>query len=135
MTRTETGPDGTFGNLVTDSGFQCYFVEKPWHDNKPEVSCIPSATYECGIGESPKFGKVYGVKNVPGRTDILIHPANWQRQLLGCIALGRAIGEVMGDRGVMGSRDAVAGFMADLENEPFMLTIQWEPHIDPETRA
>lgn len=135
LTRFETGDDGTFGKLVTDNGFQCYSVERPWLLNKVEVSCIPSGTYECIIGVSPKFGKVYGVKAVPGRTDILIHPANWARQLEGCIALGRALGNVMGDNGVMSSRDAIAGFVSDMDEEPFMLTVVWEPSIDPEAKA
>lgn len=135
ITRFETSPEGTFSRVVTDNGFQCYGLEKPWRGNEQEVSCIPSGTYECSVGESPKFGKVYGVKAVPNRTDILIHAANWERQLLGCIALGRAEGVVLGIRGIMGSKDAVAGFMADMENEPFMLTIAWEPHLDPEKKA
>lgn len=130
ITRTETGPNGTFGNLATDSGFQCYFVECPWADNKVGESCIfpkpgDEAKYECEIVDSPKYGKVYGIKEVPGRDNVLLHAANWSRQLKGCVALGRAIGEVMGNRGVMSSHDAIAGFMADMENKPFMLTIQW----------
>lgn len=130
MTRTETGPNGTFGNLITDSGFQCYFVERTWADNKVGESCIlpkpgDKASYECWIVDSTKYGKVYGIQKTPGRDHILFHPANWSRQLEGCVALGRAIGYVMGETGVMGSRDAVAGFMADMENEPFTLTIQW----------
>jgi hypothetical protein len=134
MTRTETGPDGTLGNFVTDSGYQCYFVERPWAENKKGISCIlpgpgDTASYRCGIVNSPKYGKVYGVQNVVGREFILIHPANWARQLEGCIALGRAIGEVMGEHGVIGSRDAVEGFMADMEGEPFTLVIKWAPGV------
>ena len=135
LTRYEMTPDGTFGKVVTDNGFQCYSLEKVWKNNEPEVSCIPSGEYQCAVGESPKFGKVYGVQKVPNRTDILIHAANWERQLLGCIALGRATGVVLGINGIMGSRDAVAGFMDDLENEPFLLTVAWEPHLDPEAKA
>ena len=133
LTRFETGPEGTFGKVVTDNGYQCYSVERSWLDNKTGESCIPSATYKCVIGDSPKFGKVYGLFAVKDRSEILIHPANWSRQLEGCIALGRAIGDVMGDKGVMSSRDAVAGFVADMDSEPFELTVQWEPAIAPAT--
>ncbi len=131
LTRFETGDEGTFGKVVTDNGFQVYSLEKPWADNKTDESCIPAGVYECAVVESPKFGKVYGLKKVKDRTDILIHPANWQRQLLGCLAFGRAIGDVAGLKGVMSSRDAVAGFMADMDSEPFMLTIEWEEAIAP----
>ena len=135
LTRFEMTPDGTFGKVVTDNLFQCLSLEKPWHDNKTDISCIPAGSYECAVIDSPHFGKVYGLKEVKDRTDVLIHAANWERQLKGCIALGRAEGVVLGIRGIMGSRDAVAGFMADMDNEPFMLTVVWEPHIDPEKKA
>lgn len=125
LTRYETGPEGTYSNVVTDSGYAVYGMELPWKDNKVDESCIPEGVYECGIGESPKFGKVYGVKKVPNRSDVLFHPANWIRQLLGCIALGRAVGIVMGIKGLMSSKDAVAGFVADLDGEPFELTVKW----------
>ena len=135
LTRYETDFEGTFSKVVTDNQFQVYGVEKPWHDNKHDESCIPAGVYQCAIVESPKFGKVYSIQGVKDRTEILIHPANWQRQLLGCVALGRAVGLVLGVKGVMSSQDAVAGFMGDMDNEPFMLTIAWEPHIDPEAKA
>lgn len=131
LTRYETGPEGTYSNVVTDSGFQCYGMELPWKDNKVDESCIPEGAYQCVVGESPKFGKVYGVQKVPGRSDVLFHPANWIRQLLGCIALGRAVGLVLGIKGVMSSKDAIEGFMADLEGEPFTLTVKWAEGIKP----
>jgi hypothetical protein len=118
--------------VVTDNGYQVYGMELPWKDNKVGESCILAGDYECAKVESAKFGLVYKLKDANGRTDVLFHPANWIRQLLGCIALGRAVGLVLGIKGVMSSRDAVDGFMADLEGESFVLTIQWEPHLDPQ---
>ena len=132
LTRYESTPDGVLGKVVTDSGLQLYSLERPWENNKPEVSCIPDGDYQCGLVDSPKFGKCYEIKGVKDRTHILIHAANWIRQLLGCVALGNAPGVVLGINGIMGSRDAVARFNSDLENEPFILTIAWEPHLDPE---
>lgn len=131
LTRYETGPEGTYSNVITDSGYAVYGMELPWKGNKANESCIPDGTYECAIVQSPKFGKVYEIKNVPDRTNVLAHPANWIRQLLGCLALGRAVGLVLGIKGLMSSKDAIEGFMADLDGEPFTLTVKWAEGIKP----
>lgn len=133
VNRTETGDDGTFGTLRTDSGFQCYTLELPDKNNNPGKSCIPPGTYQCEKRTSPKHGKCYYVLNVPGRTDIEIHSANWagdtdkglKCQLLGCLAPGRAIGELEGQKAVLSSRDALIGLECDLAGETFALTIGW----------
>lgn len=124
------GPEGTFGTFRTDSGFQVYSLERPVDGDHP---CIPAGTYQVVLKPFPKHGKCYEVCDVPGRTAILIHPANWTEQLLGCIALGRAIDTVSGvwegnkinHRGLMSSKDAVMGLMSDMEKESFLLTISW----------
>jgi len=40
------------------------------------------------LEDSLKFGRVYRVYDVKGRTGILIHPANFVSELKGCIAIG-----------------------------------------------
>lgn len=136
LTRNETGPDGTFGRIATDGMFEAATLELPWSNNKPNMSCIPAGVYRCALVDSPRHGRVYEVRGVSGRDHILIHPANWIRQLLGCIAIGRAEGmvhdKVRGGefRGIMSSRDATLGFMADMTDsqgvgQDFELTIIW----------
>lgn len=133
LTRTETGDAGTFGTLVTESGFQCYTGELPWRGNESGKSCIPEGVYTCARANSPKHGPCYYVTEVPKRSDIEIHSANWMGdeskglkcQLLGCIAPGRAIMDIAGQKGVSSSKDALASLEADLEKEPFTLTIVW----------
>lgn len=112
-------------------------------------------TYRCEIANSPEHGLVYYVRNVKSRTNVEIHPFNLAgdilkglcAQALGCIGLGRSIDTFKkGDRlkgvlieggigsvvlaqdqqGVTSSKDAVEGFMADLDGEPFDLTISWK---------
>jgi hypothetical protein len=39
---------------------------------------------------SPKYGDHLHIVDVPGRSYILIHPANFVSQLRGCIAVGEA---------------------------------------------
>lgn len=135
LVRTETGPEGTFGLLSTDSGFSCYIVERPWLDNKQGESCIPAGLYRFRWRkDSPLHGEVYEAEKVLDRTNIQIHSANWADQLLGCLAPGRAImdikrpdGEIR--KGVTSSRDATAGLVADLGKAQFDLAISWAPGV------
>ncbi len=128
LTRTETGPDGTFGLLATDSGFSCYIVERPAVGDHP---CIQAGTYKFKWRkDSPSHGECYEAEFVPDRTNIQIHAANWADQLLGCLAPGRAIMDVQRpDKtmrvGVTSSKDALAALEADLGKDPFVLTISW----------
>jgi hypothetical protein len=142
LTRNETGPEGTFGRIATDGMFEATTLELPWLNNEPNKSCIPAGVYRCALVDSPSKGRVYEVRGslLGGRTHILIHPANWSHQLLGCIAIGRAEGLVQDEkrggafRGIMSSRDAVIGFMNDLTDaqglpEEFQLTVIWGPGV------
>ena len=50
-------------------------------------------------------------------------------QVQGCIALGRSIGTIVGQKAVTSSRDALAAFVADLEKQPFRLHIAWDKGV------
>ncbi len=140
LTRTETSIEGTFGTIVTDSGFSIYSGELPWKSNVHEFSCIPSGVYIVQRIVSTKHGPCYVLTDVPGRTDVEIHSGNWcgdttkglKSDVLGCIITGRALGSLAGQASVLSSRDALKGLEADLESLPFQLTVEWEPKIDPE---
>lgn len=57
-------------------------------NNEVRKSCIPSGTYRVTRHNSPKFGRTFWVKDVPGRSAILIHPGNYYYHTLGCILVG-----------------------------------------------
>lgn len=83
----------TLGNLFvidgTDILFQCKTLELPWKENVPGLSCAPTGSYRIEYEYSPSFGRfLWELKDVPGRSEIKIHPANFAHQLRGCIALG-----------------------------------------------
>ena len=62
-------------------------IELPWRDNQALISCIPEGTYTPLLRETEKYGTHLWVTGVPGRTCILIHPANnAATELEGCIA-------------------------------------------------
>lgn len=85
--------DCTIG-VLTVGGFRCHTLELPWLDNKRRVSCIPAGTYEYSKHVSPSQGPCLSIKNVVGRTHILIHKGNFTRNVLGCIAVGESIVDI-----------------------------------------
>ncbi len=98
--RRETfSPKSTIGDMAVDGQHFCYTLERPRADlGTPETlkgpdglahPCIPAGIYKTERFNSPHFSTmVLRLIDVPGRTNILIHPANWAYQLEGCIAVG-----------------------------------------------
>ena len=83
--------------------FRCYTVERPWLDNTPFKSCIPTGVYETENIIRPSGKPAVSLNNVPGRTHILIHPGNEVYDVVGCIAPGMRPFQ----DGVLDSRDAM----------------------------
>ena len=86
--REPFNPDYTYGSWSLDGEHLCDILERPWLNNDPKVSCIPAGDYECERFNSPHNGDVWLVKNVPNRSMIEVHTANFVRQLEGCLAVG-----------------------------------------------
>lgn len=87
-------PEATTGILLDPMGMHlCVTLERPWLENKDNISCIPEGTYHVIQYNSPSKGDVWLFKNVPDRDMIEIHPANHMEQLLGCIAVGERLTE------------------------------------------
>ena len=84
----QTLGSGVLLSAQLDTLFEFKTVELPWKDNQRRVSCIPAGTYTAIKHHSPKFGPCLWIQDVPGRSEILIHPANFWHDLLGCIAPG-----------------------------------------------
>lgn len=136
LTRNVSSDQGTFGTLVFGK-MQCYTTELPWRDNLRQKSCIPIGSYVCKLVNSPRFGKVYGVFDVPGRSNVLIHSANlggntdlgWSTELQGCIAPSLKQGMMLNKNGQMQraglvSRPAVRALMDWAQDKPFTLVIK-----------
>ena len=77
--------------------WECRTLELPDKDNQSRVSCIPLGTYTVVKRKSVKFKDHFHVLDVPGRDLILLHNANFVRQLLGCVAVGLAHTDIDGD--------------------------------------
>lgn len=127
LTRIDYGAKGTYGFLSIE-GEPPRFVtlELPWKDNQRQVSCIPKGTYQLKRKYSPRFQRVWEVKDVPGRSDILIHRGNFIHEIQGCILLGRGILPIdpKNDvRGISNSKLAIADFM-DMTKHLTELTLE-----------
>ena len=81
---------GTFGRWFDSDGELMFWtVEREWNGNQKCISCVPEGRYKVEYEYSGKYKKkLPTLQNVPDRTLIRIHPANWGHQLKGCIALG-----------------------------------------------
>lgn len=132
LKRTEESKHGTFGVLSAPSiGFSCFSGELPWKNNRNRVSCIPTGEYLVKIRKSPKYGIIFHLKDVEGRTYILIHWGNLcgdvEKGLIshtaGCIILGKKLGLLLSQKAVLNSRITVKKFMRLMQNEPFKLII------------
>lgn len=132
LTRLETGPEGTFGELEYD-GKKLASGELSWRNNATDISCIPIGEYKCVWTPSARFKRnTYRLENVAGRDAILIHSANWMGdkdkgkicQLNGCIALGSKVGVLNGQKALVSSGSAVLQLEKDMGGEPFLLTIR-----------
>jgi len=100
---------GTFGVLKINKQLFCMTLEPRDEENAQNISSIPAQQYIAERYNSPTYGEVFRVNNVPGRSAILFHWGNYQRNTEGCILLGdRLLG---GPRGVGNSRIAFQRFM------------------------
>lgn len=100
---------GTLTVYDEDTGeevFKCRTLELPDRDNQRNVSCIPEGFYDVVPRTSPKYSNHFIVKDVPNRTYILFHPANFvgsvnprtgSPDLRGCIAVGKKFGDITND--------------------------------------
>ncbi|WP_051947379.1 DUF5675 family protein [Muricauda sp. MAR_2010_75] len=83
----------TLGHFILynnmDVAMQCKSLELPDLNNEVRKSRIPAGVYCCERRYSPKYKWHYWVKDVDGRTWILIHIGNYKDDTTGCILLGQ----------------------------------------------
>ena len=120
-------------------------IEKPWIEDdkspggKPYESCVPDGKYELILHTRPDGKKVvalinealgvyYVEEDVPekgGRFLILIHIANWQEEVVGCI--GPGTGKAQSSKGPMvtSSKTAMTQIMNYIDGDSAELEIRW----------
>jgi hypothetical protein len=121
-------PRGTLGvmHVPMHQLHTFYTIERPWLDNAPFESCIPTGEYALQWKESPKFGLCYEVKNVANRSHILFHVANFPEEIEGCIGVGMSL---MTDRiAVSESRKGIEAFHKATGGKAWRLKIVNAPY-------
>ena len=114
----------TVGNWYKGEELICCTIERPWLQNKVNISCIPGGIYDIKPVKSPKFGETFKVCDVVGRTHILIHKANRPSELQGCIAPVSSYGVLKGEWAGLQSKLAYDKLMAELGNSEHKLEIK-----------
>lgn len=89
LPRVASSEVGTYGVMVRNQIPLAVTCEDPWNNNQRSISCIPEGTYLCGKFNGRKYQDVWEVKDVPGRSAILIHQGNTINNTEGCILVGR----------------------------------------------
>ena len=114
----------TVGNWYHGDKLVCSTMERPWLQNKVNVSCIPADTYTIRPVNSPKFGLTYEICDVVGRSKILIHKANRPSELQGCIAPVSTYGVLKGEWAGLSSKVAYDKLMTLLAGDEHQLEIK-----------
>lgn len=128
---------GTTGGFFENNVKICDTLELHEEQNKKRESHIPVGEYECVLINSPKYGEVYEIQNVPNRGNILIHWANFagdtdkglETDLLGCVAVGNGYGEIKNKKGnfqfaILKSKATFKIFMNYMKGENFKLIVK-----------
>jgi len=108
--------NSTMGVLFLEGQPRFVTLEDPWKNNAEDESCIPSGVYQAVRHISPKYGECFWVRNVPGRTEILIHWGNAAKDTRGCILLGMSFGSSPNVAWISDSRRACDHFMLAMKN-------------------
>jgi len=81
--------NSTIGDLFINEVFLGYTLELPWRDNQHNISCVPEGTYPIQMFPAEHWHRsVPVVMNVPNRSGIEMHVANYPKDVLGCIGFG-----------------------------------------------
>lgn len=91
LNRFEFTDSSTIGSLNVDKGvFECFTLEDTVRRVKQfGETAIPCGVYRIALINSPKFGFVPHILNVPYFENILIHNGNSPTDTLGCILVGQ----------------------------------------------
>src|SRR5690348_7201859 len=115
LIREPSRPNTTFGVLFIDGFFECFTLE-----NTSKI--IPAGIYSIKLYDSPKFHRaVPQLQNVPNRSFIEMHPANFYTDLEGCIGVGEGMNATM----LENSRDAFDKLMMKVIGSEIIKIEDW----------
>jgi hypothetical protein len=103
--RTHHLESATLGQLFLEgiTTDPIYTLENPERETTKD-SRIPSGTYNCKPYSGTKYKDVYIVEGVVGRSAILFHWGNTEKDSSGCILIGNRLGSLNGEPAVLESK-------------------------------
>ncbi len=125
LIRDDVRAEGIRGTLFA-KGETFHILERPWLNNRNDVSCIPSGEYQARFllsSASGKFQNIYHLQDVPGRGGVLIHNGNIVDHSHGCLIIGKRRGTIAGRIAVLNSRTALHEFVELMQHEDFIINI------------
>ena len=126
--RISTTQDCIRGVICLDDTPLGVTLELPWKDNARNISAIPVGEYEAELTPASTrltggTGKAIAIKNVPGRSGILIHVGNTTLDTQGCILIGQKYGTLYNKPAVLESREAFSKLIAAVGKEPLKVKV------------
>ncbi len=100
-----------------------FTLENPARDTSKD-NRIPKGSYICEPYSGMKYKNVYIVKDVPGRSAILIHWGNFESHTEGCLLLGDGAGMLNGQPAITASKPAFERFRNIIGKNIFTLFIE-----------
>jgi hypothetical protein len=94
------------GSVINERGnvvFTFCTLELPYRNNQRQISSIDLGKYIVRKRFSEKYGNHFELISVKNRDKILIHVANFVRELKGCVAVGSAHKDIDND----GTKDLI----------------------------
>lgn len=143
----------TYGTIRIGS-LELQTLELPWSPEpgalcgRPDRSCVPAATYQLAIHDSPAHPRTWALVNTDlnvyhelppdlpagciARSACLIHVANYPSQLEGCIAVGRIRSDLTQPAAIWQSADAFRALQSVLPwTGGHTLTISYVAGVEP----
>ena len=119
--------DGVFGVIREGKKPFALTCEPEWHDNKQNISCVPSGTYKCKRVNSPKYGNTFEII-AEGREHVLFHWGKKEEDTKGCILIAEKFGELNNKTAILQSKNVPGEgfneFLKRTENmESFLLEV------------
>ena len=117
----------TLGDIQIGTIFSRATLERPFKDNKPNISCISKGIYTCRWTFSPRLMKyTYEVLKVPSRSGIRFHKGNFFFDIEGCILLGTGFKDINHDGKVdiINSTKTIKEFETLMAKKDFILQIK-----------
>lgn len=79
---------GTLGILSINKKIFCCTIEESDCENESNISSIPTGQYICRRYSSARYPNTFEVIDVTGRSGILFHAGNTEKDTQGCILVG-----------------------------------------------